>query len=94
MVDPWSDSDDGEVQQQLMDGQEEVEWDEWAGEGSDAGDDAAVSLFEDKLLPSVAAALDYDAATHGFDLRAFIRQVHSARLNDGMLDIGGGIGVS
>ncbi len=47
--------------------EEEESWEDWqAGEGED--EDATKSLFDNTVLPSVEAALEYDARTHGFDL--------------------------
>ncbi len=47
--------------------EEEESWEDWqAGEGED--EDATKSLFDDTVLPSVEAALEYDARTYGFDL--------------------------
>lgn len=72
-----SDSDD-DLSSDLPDDSDDIrgqdaEWDEWSDK--DDSDDAAVSLFDATTLPSVAAALDYDAATHEFDLRQLIREV-------------------
>ena len=58
------------------------DWDDWgastnpndAGDGA-GDDDAAVSLFDGRVLPSAAAALAHDAAEHGFDLAAFRSKV-------------------
>ncbi|KAK9835065.1 hypothetical protein WJX81_008355 [Elliptochloris bilobata] len=45
-------------------------WEDWQAEGGDRdGEEATQSLFDGTLLPSVAAALDYDAEKHGVDLR-------------------------
>ena len=55
------------------------EWDDWNSEagapGSGGDDDAARSLFDATVLPSVGAALAHDAAEHGFDLAAFRKNV-------------------
>lgn len=55
------------------------DWDDWTSQpdAGDAGgdDDAATSLFDGRVLPTVAAALAHDAAEHGFDLAAFRKKV-------------------
>ncbi len=53
--------------------QAESEWQDWHSE--DAGEGGAVSLFDATRWPDAEAALDHDAAAHGFDLRLFRTQV-------------------
>lgn len=72
-----SDYDDNNQQQHDSDWED---WDAAAGAGGAEGEDeeendATRSLFDSSVLPSPAAALEYDAATHGFDLRQYRRQV-------------------
>ncbi len=54
--------------------QTESEWQDWNSE--DAGEEGAVSLFDATRWPDAEAALDHDAAAHGFDLRSFRKQVN------------------
>lgn len=78
MSDSDSDSLDGVL---LTPEQQDAEWDEWQAGGGAGGEedeegDATPSLFEPALLlPTPEAALAHDAQAHGFDLRAFRRQV-------------------
>jgi hypothetical protein len=44
------------------------EWEEWEDEEADEG---ARSLFDEAVLPSVAAAFQHDADKYGFDLRQY-----------------------
>eukprot|EP00877_Chromochloris_zofingiensis_P002928 jgi/Chrzof1/12636/Cz07g01290.t1 len=54
-----------QVQDQL-----EEEWDEWTGEDEEESD-VTKSLFSNAMLPTPEAALEHDAATHGFDVRQY-----------------------
>ena len=53
-IDTSTDSDD-----------DDQNWDDW---NSDSYPQTCKSLFDDKTLPSVKEALQYDKVTHGFDL--------------------------
>lgn len=58
----------------------EADWDDWNGGGGDVGDeDLATSLFSPTVLPSPEAAMDHDAAQHGFDIRKYAIQVTKYR---------------
>ena len=52
----------------------EDDWETDSGEEVEA-EEATTCLFSSKTFPSVAAALDHDAAHAGFDLREYVRQV-------------------
>eukprot|EP00955_Chlamydomonas_euryale_P070611 360799-Chlamydomonas_euryale.AAC.4 len=72
---------------------QDADFDDWAddnggGGGGDRGGDggggddgdAAASLFQpSEVLSSATAAMDYDAAKFGFDLRKFAAQVRAGR---------------
>ncbi len=53
-----------------MQGEEAEDWDDWQDE-----EEPAQSLFSTMVLPSAAAAFDFDAQQSGFDLRAYRKQV-------------------
>lgn len=59
--------------------QQDEDWDDWGQSGEDAGDDAARSLFDSTVFPSVEQALAHDAAAHGFDLPAYLISVRAWR---------------
>jgi hypothetical protein len=69
-----STEDDDDLQAQNAAGLEE-DWDEWQGEAGDADEDVTKSLFGEERLPNPEAAMSYDAAKHGFDIRQFAIQV-------------------
>lgn len=46
----------------------EETWSDWVSDSMSK--QPCQSLFEDKTLPSVSEALEYDKNTHGFDLNA------------------------
>ena len=50
------------------------DWETDIGEEAEE-EDATTCLFSGETFPSVAAALDHDAAHFGFDLREYIKQV-------------------
>jgi hypothetical protein len=50
------------------------DWETDAGEEVE-DEDATTCLFSSDTYPSVAAALDHDAAHFGFDLREYVKQV-------------------
>ena len=52
----------------------EDDWETDSGEEVEA-EDATTCLFSSHTFPSVAAALDHDAAHCGFDLREYVKQV-------------------
>lgn len=62
-----------QVQDQL-----EEEWDEWTGEDEEESD-VTKSLFSNAMLPTPEAALEHDAATHGFDVRQYKIEVWHKR---------------
>ncbi|KAK7039941.1 protein arginine N-methyltransferase 3 [Favolaschia claudopus] len=65
-------TDDGTVSSDASDDEEET-WDDWI---SDAAEQKPCrSLFDDKELPSVEKALEYDIETHGFDFDEFCRRL-------------------
>lgn len=45
---------------------EDETWDDWVSDSM--AKQPCKSLFDEKILPSVAEALAYDNSTHGFDL--------------------------
>lgn len=65
--------------------QGDEEWEEWADEEG-AEEERTRSLFGPEVLGSPAAAMDHDAAAHGFDLRQWI-----ARVGGGEPTVGSGV---
>jgi len=65
---PEDDSDDGTLSS-VEDEEEEETWDDWVSDSMEQR--PCRSLFDEKVLPSVEAAIAYDKNTHGFDLDAF-----------------------
>ena len=53
---------------------EQNDWEDWRVQDDDS-EQATYSLFDDIMLPTADAAMDYDASSHGFDLRKFRVQV-------------------
>ncbi|KAJ7162891.1 protein arginine N-methyltransferase [Mycena filopes] len=65
---PEDDSGSEEGPSSSSDDDEEETWDDWVSDSMEQR--ACKSLFEDKVLSSVEAALLHDKTTHGFDLDA------------------------
>lgn len=58
--------DDNETASSIEEAEET--WSDWVSDSMSK--QPCQSLFEDKTLPSVSEALEYDKNTHGFDLNA------------------------
>lgn len=52
-------------------GEEDSDWDTWSGDDGCASQ----SLFDARVFPSAEAAMDFDAANYGFDLRQICQEV-------------------
>jgi hypothetical protein len=55
---------------------QDQEWDDWESDAE--GEEPTKSLFGADVLPSPEAALAHDKERHGFDLRAYAKQVPMA----------------
>lgn len=65
ITDPDEDLESGSSSSETEDDEDQT-WDDWVSDSNEQQE--CHSLFDEKVLPSVDAAISYDKATHGFDI--------------------------